>query len=224
MLVRLKPEPEPLSPDTEIADEPETGATVSGTPLLGAAMVTLPDAPSVTRAVPLVASSMIPEVDPEALSCVTVVLSVWVTKRPGLLVAPVMRLSNETAPVSPRTAIATPLLGAANTQFPVLFTDARSVVLLAHATVFAADEYMPLTGTVLPVTVTRSADRFDTPVSACEFHGMVVDGRPVPSRRMQLLNPLAMSSSWASSFEISIGELACSVDQLYSLENTPEPL
>jgi hypothetical protein len=46
-------------------------------------------------------------------------------------------------------------------------------------------------------------------------------GTPVPSRKMQLDSAVAISSSCVSSFDISIGELACSETQLYSLLNTP---
>ena len=116
---------------------------------------------------------------------------------------------------SPVSANEVPLLGAANTQFPVLLTLPLSVVLLAHATVLAADRYMPFVGTVPPLTVTRSTDMFATPVMLCEFHGVVAVGRPVPSRRMQLLSAVAMSASEASSLLIAIGGLAPSTAHEY---------
>lgn len=118
-----------------------------------------------------------------------------------------------------------PELEALNVHAPALFTVARAVVFVAMPTVFAAGRYTPLAGTVLldgirAVAVTLllnvplTAVSAPTPVRFWLFHGVADVGTPVPSRRMQLERPAAMSDSWPSSFDISIGDEACSVTQL----------
>ena len=96
--------------------------------------------------------------------------------------------------IGPCDAIDAPLLGAANVQLPAEFTDARSVVFDANATVFAADRYMPFVGTVDAVGTNRAACNSATPVMFWLLNGIAAVGKPVPSRRMQFDSPVAKSA------------------------------